>query len=95
MLAVGISRLEPMPAGRFDMRFSKPLIAAALAISTSSTPVLAQSAAPLSVAARSGAVTKNTSELYNSYYLPALAIIAVLAAAIIISNNQNNNPHSP
>jgi len=77
------------------MRFSKPLIAAGLAISMTSMPVLAQSAAPLSVAARSGAVTKNTNELYNSYYIPALVIIAVLAAAILISNNQDNNPHSP
>jgi hypothetical protein len=77
------------------MRLSKPLIAAALAISMGSTPVLAQSAAPLSVAARSGAVTKNTNELYNSYYLPALVIIAVLAAAILLSNNQNTKPSSP
>jgi hypothetical protein len=77
------------------MRFSKPLIAAALAFSISGTPILAQSAAPLSVASRSGAVTRNSSELYNSYYIPALVIIAVLAAAILISNNQNNNPHSP
>jgi hypothetical protein len=77
------------------MRFSKPLIAAALAFSMSSTPVLAQSAAPLSVAARSGAVTRNSNALYNSYYIPALVIIAILAAAIIISNHQDNNPHSP
>jgi hypothetical protein len=76
------------------MRFSKPLIAATLAISMSSAPVLAQSAAPLSivasqsVAARSGAPTKNTNELYNSYLLPALVIIAILAAAILVSNNQ-------
>ena len=76
------------------MRFSKPLIAAALAISMCSTPVLAQSAAPLSVASRSGAATSNTNELYNSYLLPALVIIAVLAAAIIASNN-NDHPHSP
>jgi len=76
------------------MRFSKPLIAAALAISMCSTPVLAQSAAPLSVASRSGAATNNTNELYNSYLLPALVIIAVLAAAIIASNN-NDHPHSP
>jgi len=77
------------------MRFSKPLIAGALAISMCSTPVLAQSAAPLSVAARSGAVTSHTNQYYNSYYLPALVIIAVLAAAIIISAHQDNHPHSP
>ena len=78
------------------MRFSKPLIAAALAISMCSTPVLAQSAAPLSVAARSGAVTTNGNELYghNPYLFPALVIIAVLAAAILLSNHQSH-PHSP
>jgi hypothetical protein len=76
------------------MRFSKPLIAAALAISTFSSPILAQSAAPLSVSARSGAVTTHSSQLYNSYYIPALAIIAVLAAAIVISNH-HHHPRSP
>jgi hypothetical protein len=77
------------------MRFSKPLITAALAFSMCSTPILAQSAAPLSVAARSGAATRDSNQLYNSYYLPALVIIAVLAAAILISNNHDNGPHSP
>jgi NADH:ubiquinone oxidoreductase subunit 6 (subunit J) len=73
------------------MRFSKPLIAAALAVSSLSTPVLAQSAAPLSIAARSGAVTKDSNELYNSYVLPAAVIIAVLAAAILISHHHHND----
>jgi len=82
------------------MRFSKPLIAAALAISMSGTPVLAQSAAPLSIAAplsaaaRSGAPTEDANQLRNQYLLPALVIIAVLAAAILISNNQDG-VHSP
>jgi hypothetical protein len=76
------------------MRFSKPLIAAALAISMSGAPVLAQSAAPLSVASRSGATTRDANQLYSSHLLPALVLIAILAAAILISNNQNG-PHSP
>jgi NADH:ubiquinone oxidoreductase subunit 6 (subunit J) len=87
-------RIEPIQEGQY-MRISKPLIAAALAISMCSTPVLAQSAAPLSVAARSGAATKDSNQLYNSYLLPALVIIAVLAAAILISNNHDNRPSSP
>jgi len=78
------------------MRFSKPLIAAALAISMSGTPVLAQSAAPLSVAVRSGAQTDNANQLENKYLLPALVIIAVLAAAILLSNSQDRvTPTSP
>jgi hypothetical protein len=83
------------------MRFSKPLIAAALAISMSGTPVLAQSAAPLSiaaplsVAARSGAPTDNANQFDNERLLPALVIIAILAAAILVSHNQDGVPHSP
>jgi len=77
------------------MRFSKPLIAAALAISMSGTPVLAQSAAaPLSVAARSGATTQDTNDIYRSHLLPALVLIAVLAAAILLTNN-SDRPSSP
>jgi hypothetical protein len=76
------------------MRFSKPLIAAALAISVSGTPLLAQSAAPLSVASRSGATTQDTNQLYESRLIPALVIIAILAAAILISHD-NKGPASP
>ncbi len=70
---------------------NRALACAALAVSSLSTPVLAQSAAPLSIAARSGAVTKNSNELYNSYVLPAAVIIAVLAAAILLSNHHHND----
>jgi hypothetical protein len=78
------------------MRFSKPLIAAALAISMSSTAVLAQSAAPLSVASRSGAAIQDTSRLDGDHprLIPALVIIAVLAAAILLTSN-NDGPRSP
>lgn len=81
------------------MRFSKPLIAAALAISMSGAPVLAQSAAPLSIAARSGAVTGDANQLdHSSYLLPAAVIIAILAAAILLGNHHNRpagTPNSP
>ena len=78
------------------MRISKPIIAAALAISMSGTPVLAQSAAPLSVAARSGAPTSDTNHQFgNPRFLPALLIIAILAAAILVSNKHHNHPFSP
>ena len=76
------------------MRFSKSLIAAALAISMSGAPVLAQSAAPLSVASRSGATTEDSNELFTSHLVPALIIIAVLAAAILLTNN-DDGPSSP
>jgi hypothetical protein len=95
MLKVTIVNSRPKMSREVHyMRFSKPLIAAALAISMSGTPVLAQSAAPLSVASRSGAATEDTNELYSSRLIPALVIIAILAAAILISHNQNG-PSSP
>ena len=75
------------------MRISKPLIAAALAISMAGTPVLAQSAAPLSVA-RSGAATTHTNQQFdNPRFLPALVIIAILAAAILLA--RHHHPASP
>jgi hypothetical protein len=77
------------------MRFSKPLIAAALAASMSSAPVLAQSAAPLSVATRSAAPMQDANQYRSQYLLPALVIIAVLAAAILLGKSNNDNPHSP
>ena len=76
------------------MRFSKPLIAAVLAVSMSGAPVLAQSAAPLSVSARSAAPVHDTNALNNPYLLPAFVIIAVLAAAILLGKN-HNHPRSP
>jgi hypothetical protein len=60
----------------------------------SSAPVLAQSAAPVSVASRSGATTEDTNELFTSHLLPALIIIAVLAAAILLTGN-DEGPNSP
>ena len=78
------------------MRISKPFIAAALAISMTSTPVLAQSAAPLSVAARSGAQMTDTNQQFgNPRLLPALVIIAILAAAILVSRHHHHHPFSP
>jgi hypothetical protein len=78
------------------MRISKPIIAAALAISMTGTPVLAQSAAPLSVAARSGASTSDTNHQFgNPRFFPALVIIAILAAAILLSHHNHHHPYSP
>lgn len=78
------------------MLFKKAIVAA-LAVSMSSAPVLAQSAAPLSLASsasRSGAVTEGASNLDNEYLLPALVILAVLTAAILLSKD-NKKPTSP
>ena len=79
------------------MRFTKPL-AAAVALSMTASPVLAQSAAPLSLAP-TGAQMEETSGLAgDSYILPAIVIVAILAAAILVTSNDDddlNNPVSP
>lgn len=83
------------------MRFTKFAVAAAVALATAATPVLAQSAAPLSVAAavqRSGADTSNASRFWNKddYWVP-LGLFAVVIIAIILinrSHDDNDLPHS-
>jgi len=79
------------------MRLKKAL-AAAIGLSMVSTPVLAQSAAPLSVMAsmsRAGAGMEEASGLEDEYLLPGLIIFAVLAAAILYTANDDSNSASP
>ena len=79
------------------MRLMKAAVAAAIGLSMTSAPVLAQSAAPLSVAqsvARSGATTEDESELRGGYIIPAIIIIAVIAGVILLTGG-NDNPSSP
>ncbi|HEY5711917.1 MAG TPA: hypothetical protein VIT38_08485 [Allosphingosinicella sp.] len=81
------------------MKITKAILGAALCFSVAGSPVLAQSAAPLSVAApvdRSGAATEDESSLDTSgYLLPALVIIVVLAGAILLASGGSDNPSSP
>jgi hypothetical protein len=62
------------------------------------TPVLAQSAAPLSpvsATSRDGAATQNANSLdTDGYLLPGLIILAILTAAILLINS-DGNPASP
>ena len=79
------------------MRLTKPL-AAAIGLSLAASPVLAQSAAPLSLAPAGAQLDEANGLTGENYIFPAIIIIAVLAAAILISNNQDddlNNPASP
>ena len=79
------------------MRFTKPL-ATAVALSMMSAPVMAQSAAPLSLAP-AGAQLQQASGLDgDGYLLPAIVIFVVLAAAILYTSNHDSdldNPTSP
>ena len=79
------------------MRFTKPL-AAAIGLSMMSTPVLAQSAAPLSLAPVGAELDAPNGLTGDSYLLPAIVIFGILAAAILITSNKDsdlNNPVSP
>ena len=77
------------------MSFKKATVAAALAVSMASTPVLAQSAAPLSVSARAGATTTNESDMRGGFIIPAIAIVAVILGIIALTGGNGDRPHSP
>lgn len=80
------------------MRFSKAIVAA-LSISMVSTPILAQSAAPLSLAAaasRTGAPMAGASNMdfdEDDMILPAAILIAIIAAVILLRDD--SDPTSP
>ena len=78
------------------MSLKKVSVAAALAVSMASTPVLAQtSAAPLSVAARSGAqVSGEASDLRGGFIIPLVAIVAIILG-VLAATNGSDRPHSP
>ena len=85
----------------FEMSFKKASLAAMLAVSMASTPVLAQtapSASSLSVAERSGAATSDANELRGGFLIPLVAVIAVslgLCAATSLCGGDNDDPESP
>jgi hypothetical protein len=76
------------------MSFKKASLGAMLAVSMISTPVLAQSAAPLSVAERSGAETSDANELRGGFIIPLIAIIAVILG-ILAATSGGDDPESP
>jgi hypothetical protein len=82
----------------FKMSFKKASVAAALAVSMASTPVLAQtvsSAAPLSVAARSGASTSDANELRGGFIIPLVAVVAIILGILALTRDGGDRPHSP
>ena len=79
------------------MSFTKASLAAMLAVSMASTPALAQSApsaAPLSVAERSGAATSDASELRGGFLIPLIAIVAIIAG-LLAAFSDGDDPDSP
>jgi hypothetical protein len=61
-----------------------------------STPALAQpSAAPHSVAARSGATTQNANELRGGFIIPLVALVAIILGILAATQGHGSRPHSP
>lgn len=80
------------------MSFKKATVAAVLAASMASTPVLAQtapSAAPLSIAARSGAATSDANDWRGGFIIPVVAIVAIILGVLAATNGGGERPHTP
>lgn len=77
------------------MSFKKATVAAILAASMASTPVLAQSAAPLSVASRSGATTQDENELRGGFIIPMIAVVAIILGILVLTGGNDDGPTSP
>lgn len=81
------------------MRFKKASMAVMLAVSMASTPVLAQSASSLSVAAaapaRASAEMTDANEVNGGWFIPLLAVLAVVGGIIAIASGGDDGPTSP
>lgn len=80
------------------MSFKKASFVAVLAASLASTPVLAQtSASSLSVAAesRAGADMDSANAVNGGWFIPLLAILAVIGGIIAITSGGDDAPTSP
>lgn len=79
----------------FKMSLKKASVAAAIAVSMVSTPVLAQtSAAPLSLAAQSSPLSGESSELRGGFIIPLVAIVAIILG-VLAATGGSDRPHSP
>lgn len=83
----------------FKMRFKKASMVAMLAVSMASTPVLAQSASSLSVTAaqpdRAGADVTDANAVNGGWFIPLLAILAVVGGILAITSGGDDAPTSP
>jgi hypothetical protein len=79
----------------FKMSLKKASVAAALALSMASTPVLAQSAAPLSVAASTSATTEDANDLRGGFIIPLVAVVAIILGVLAATGGGSDRPHSP
>jgi len=83
------------------MSFKKASMVAMLAVAMASTPVLAQTArttasAPVATeSARSGAAMDDASELRGGWFIPLLAILAIIAGILAAVSDGGERPTSP
>ena len=75
------------------MSFKKATVAALLAASMSSAPVMAQTAAPASV--QVGESTDSASELRGGFIIPLIAVIAVILGILAAVGGNDDPPTSP
>jgi hypothetical protein len=76
------------------MSFKKAAVAAALALSMTAAPVMAQSAAPLSVAtAVNGSNRADQNRLFGlgDYAIPVAVFVAVIVAIILLNKGNDRN----
>lgn len=76
------------------MSFTKASMAAMLAVSMASTPVLAQTASAAPVE-RSGATLEDASQVRGGFIIPLIAIIAVILGILAAVNDGDDTPTSP
>ncbi len=75
------------------MSLRKASLAAALAVSTVSAPVLAQTqAAPVQ---RSGAQMEDANELRGGFVIPLLAVVAIILGILAATGGDDDRPTSP
>ncbi len=80
------------------MSFRKASLAAMLAVSVASTPVLAQSASSISTAqtTRAAATTEDANELRGGWFVPLAAVIAIILGLLVLLNDDGDDrPTSP
>lgn len=79
------------------MSFTKASLAAMLAVSMVSTPVLAQTASslPQTESARSGAEMEDANAVRGGFLIPLLAIIAIILGILAAISDGGEDPVSP
>lgn len=76
------------------MSFTKTVMAAVVALAMTGAPALAQSAAPLSVAAsaeRSGAEVGDANQFLGDYGIPLAFFVAAIVAVVLLTGDDTDD----